>query len=75
MLLALATDPVSTAEAEASEIWQNVPAVAAGRYTAVPALEARAIGDGFNALSYDWVLPRLVELVDAAARGQGRPMT
>lgn len=74
VLLSLATDPAGTAIAEASPLWQRLPAVAAGRYTAIEPVLSRGIGDGFNALSFDWVLSRITEIVIAAATGNGQPL-
>jgi iron complex transport system substrate-binding protein len=73
VLLSLATDPAATAEAEASPLWQQLPAVVAGRYTAIDPTLSRSIADGFNPLSYQWVLPRLVEVITETAEGRGTP--
>lgn len=75
LLLALATDPAGTAEAESNPLWQALPAVGAGRYTAVEPTLARGLADGFNALSYGWVLPRIVDVITETASGDGTPLT
>lgn len=73
VLLSLATDPAATSIAEASPLWTALPAVQAGRYSAIEPTLARAMADGFNALSYAWALPRVVELLTETFAGRGLP--
>lgn len=75
VLLSLATDVAATTTAEASPLWQQLPAVQAGKYTAVDATLSRAMADGFGALSYAWALPRVVDLITETASGRGTPLT
>lgn len=75
VILSFATNPEAVRAAQASTLWRNLPAVQAGRYTAIDSQLSRGLADGFNALSYTTVLPATAELVTATFAGNGRPLT
>lgn len=75
IILSFATDTTATTTAEASPLWQNLPAVQANRYTALTGNDARGVSDGFNALSFQTVIDFLVDVVHETAAGNGTSLT
>lgn len=75
IILSLATDATATTTAQESSLWTALPAVQAGRYSALTGSDARATSDNFNALSYRYAIDMLVGTVQQTAAGNGTPFT
>ncbi len=67
ILISFATNPESTAVLEAFPPFQRLKSVAAGAYIPLDSVMASGFADNFSPLNDDWVLPRLAELLEAAA--------
>lgn len=74
VLLSLATDLDATSALQEQELFQSLPAVASGSYTAIGAVEARSLTDSFGPLSSDFALAAIEEILLSAAAGQGSPL-
>lgn len=75
ILLSLATDPAATRSLEGESLFQRLPAVEGGRYTAIDNIDTRSLADGFGPLSYEHALGVLRDALPSTAAGKGVPLS
>ncbi len=74
ILLSFATDPAATRSLQGQRLFQRLPAVEAGRYTALDNIDTRSLADGFGPLSHEHALGVLRDVLPATADGDGTPL-
>jgi len=75
ILLSFATDPAATKALQGEALFQRLPAVQAGRYTAIDNVDTRSLADGFGPLSHEHALAVLRQILPATGEGRGTPLS